>query len=50
MQQFRAHGPLTRTILLIAALDDIFGIIAFGIHQSCFILKSPEPMTVVKMI
>lgn len=51
MQQFRAHGPLTRTILPVVALDDIFGIIAFGIASAvAFILKSPEPMTVGEMI
>ena len=30
IRQYRANGPLTRTILPVA-LDDIFGIMAFGI-------------------
>ena len=34
IQQYRASGPLTRTILPVVALDDIFGIIAFGIAIS----------------
>lgn len=34
IQQFKAHGPLTRTILPVVALDDVFGIIAFGIAMS----------------
>ena len=31
IRQYRAKGPLTRTILPVVALDDILGIIAFGI-------------------
>ncbi|MFV0399690.1 MAG: cation:proton antiporter [Oscillospiraceae bacterium] len=31
IQQYRASGPLTKTILPVVALDDIFGIIVFGI-------------------
>ncbi len=31
IKQYRAHGPVTKTVLPIAALDDIFGIIAFGL-------------------
>lgn len=34
MKQFNAHGPLTKTILPVVALDDVFGIIAFGIAMS----------------
>lgn len=34
MKQFNAHGPLTKTILPVVALDDVFGIIAFGIAIS----------------
>lgn len=30
MRQYRAYGPVTRTVLPIAALDDIVGIIVFG--------------------
>src|SRR5690625_8004810 len=31
IRQYRAHGPLTRTILPVVALDDILGIVAFSI-------------------
>lgn len=34
IRQYRADGPLTRTILQVAALDDAFGIMAFGIAMS----------------
>lgn len=34
IKQYRAHGPLTNTILPVAALDDALGIIAFGIAMS----------------
>lgn len=34
IKQYRADGPLTRTILPVAALDDVLGIIAFGICMS----------------
>lgn len=34
MRQYRASGPLTRTILPVVALDDIFGIMAFGVAIS----------------
>lgn len=34
IRQFKADGPLTRTILPVVALDDVFGIIAFGIAMS----------------
>lgn len=34
IRQFRADGPLTRTILPVVALDDVGGIIAFGIAMS----------------
>lgn len=34
IQQYRAHGPLTRTILPVVALDDVFGIMAFGIAMA----------------
>lgn len=30
IRQYRAHGPLTKTILPVTALDDIYGIIIFG--------------------
>ena len=31
MKQYRAHGPVTKTLLPVVALDDVLGIIAFGI-------------------
>ena len=31
IRQYRAYGPLTKTILPVVALDDVFGIMAFGI-------------------
>lgn len=34
INQYRAHGPLTKTILPVVALDDVFGIILFGITVS----------------
>ncbi|MDR7869371.1 MAG: cation:proton antiporter [Tissierellaceae bacterium] len=34
IKQFNAKGPLTKTILPVVALDDVFGIIAFGIAMS----------------
>lgn len=34
IRQYRANGPLTRTILPVVALDDVFGIMAFGIAMS----------------
>lgn len=34
MKQYKAHGPLTRTLIPVVALDDVFGIIAFGIAMA----------------
>lgn len=34
IKQFNAKGPLTKTILPVVALDDVFGIIAFGVAIS----------------
>lgn len=34
IQQYKAHGPLTRTLLPVAALDDMLGIIVFGVAMS----------------
>lgn len=34
IQQYKAHGPLTKTILPVVAMDDVYGIIAFGIAMS----------------
>lgn len=45
IKQFKAHGPLTRTILPVVALDDVFGIIAFGIAMSLATLTSGQQTT-----
>ncbi len=51
MQQYRAYGPLTKTILPVVALDDIYGIMTFGILSSvAMILKSPTPLSVKEMV
>jgi len=34
MKQYRAHGPMTKTLLPVVALDDVYGIMAFGIALS----------------
>lgn len=34
IRQYRAYGPVTKTILPVVALDDVFGIMAFGIAIS----------------
>lgn len=34
MRQYRSDGPVTRTVLPVVALDDVFGIMAFGIAMS----------------
>lgn len=34
IRQYKANGPLTKTVLPVVALDDVLGIIAFGIAMS----------------
>jgi len=34
MKQYKAHGPLTKTIIPVVALDDVFGIMVFGIAMA----------------
>jgi len=34
IRQYKANGPMTRTLLPVVALDDVFGIMAFGIAIS----------------
>ncbi|PKL00299.1 MAG: cation:proton antiporter [Tenericutes bacterium HGW-Tenericutes-1] len=47
IRQYRANGPLTRTVLPVVALDDVFGIMAFGLALSLAKLSiSPEAVTV----
>lgn len=40
IRQYRAHGPVTKTLLPVAALDDVFGIMVFGIAISLAVLTS----------
>lgn len=41
IRQFRAKGPLTNTILPVAALDDILGILAFGFILPIAVMLTP---------
>ena len=34
MRQYRAHGPVSKTIVPVTALDDIYGIVIFGFFLS----------------
>lgn len=50
IRQYNAHGPLTKTILPVVALDDVFGIIAFGIAMSLATLSTgQQDFSVVQM-
>lgn len=42
IRQYRAYGPVTKAILPITALDDIFGIITFGFFISIASLLVPQ--------
>lgn len=46
IRQFRTKGPVTDTILPVAALDDVLGIVAFGIALPIAMILSPKPGTV----
>lgn len=51
MRQYRSHGPLTKTILPVVALDDVFGIMAFGIAISLAKLSvSTAELSLLQMI
>ena len=51
MRQYRAYGPMTKTLLSVVALDDVVGIIVFGICLSLAKVSiSTEAVTVSKMI
>lgn len=51
IRQYRAYGPVTKTILPVVALDDVFGIIAFGIAISVAkILVSGTEFSIFKII
>lgn len=43
IRQYRAYGPVTKAILPITALDDIFGIIIFGFFISIAQILVPAP-------
>ncbi len=46
MRQYRAYGPLTKTVLPVTAIDDIIGIIAFGIIASVVQIIMPSKASV----
>lgn len=51
MKQYNAKGPLTRTILPVVALDDVFGIVVFGIALSVAkIVTYKQQLSVVSMM
>ena len=51
IRQYRAYGPVTKTILPVVALDDVFGIISFGIAISVAkILVSGTEFSIFKII
>lgn len=51
IKQFHADGPLTKTILPVVALDDVFGIMAFGIAMSLARLStSSQSISLAQMI
>ncbi len=51
MRQYRAYGPLTKTVLPVTALDDIYGIVIFGFFISIAqMLTSTTSMPVWLMI
>lgn len=50
IRQFRAKGPVTDTILPVAALDDVLGIIAFGLVLPIARILTPiDPNNVIKL-
>lgn len=51
MRQYRAYGPVTKTVLPVTALDDIYGIVVFGFFISIAqMLTSSVSMPVGLMI
>ena len=42
MRQYRANGPVSKAIVPITALDDIFGIVIFGFFLSIAQLLLPQ--------
>ena len=50
MRQYRARGPLTSTVLPVVALDDVFGIMAFGIAMSVARLSMGSNLSLLQML
>jgi Kef-type K+ transport system membrane component KefB len=51
IRQYRAYGPVTKTILPVVALDDVYGIMAFGIAISIAkILVSGQDFSILTII
>ncbi|HAX03517.1 MAG: sodium:proton exchanger [Tenericutes bacterium GWC2_34_14] len=51
IRQYKAYGPVTKTILPVVALDDVFGIMAFGIAISIAkILVSGQDVSVLTIV
>ena len=51
IRQYQSFGPVTKTILPVVALDDVFGIMAFGIALSVAkLLTSTESTSIFTMI
>jgi Kef-type K+ transport system membrane component KefB len=51
IRQYQSYGPVTKTILPVVALDDVFGIMAFGIALSIAkLLTSTESTSLFQMI
>jgi Kef-type K+ transport system membrane component KefB len=42
IRQYRAYGPVTKTILPVTALDDIYGIVVFGFFMSFAQILNPQ--------
>ena len=52
MRQYRAHGPVSKAVVPITALDDIYGIVIFGFFLSFaqLLLPQGDPLPVWLMI
>ncbi len=51
IRQYQSFGPVTKTILPVVALDDVFGIMAFGIALSIAkLLTSTQSISIFTMI
>ena len=45
IRQYKAYGPVTKTLLSVVALDDVVGIIAFGVALSLAKMSIDEAIT-----